>query len=108
VGQHLGAEADRQQRDVPSDDLADEGRLGVDQRSDVGPIDVPLRAEREHQLHAFEARPGGGILPDALDEGVATLPESVADEPRVEGLGVPDDQRAHGPQRTVAAVRLGR
>ena len=47
-----------------------------------------------------------------LREGVAALAEAVADEPRVEVGGVPDDERAHGVHGTdlvdVASPRHGR
>ena len=71
VRQHLGAEADRQQRDVPPDDLADEGRLGLDERGGLRPVHVPLRPERQHEVDPVERRPPLGVLAVALGEGVA-------------------------------------
>ena len=59
------------------------------------PVHVPLRAERQDELDAVEARPAVGILPDALDEGVAALAQPVTDEAGVEAVDVPDHQRAH-------------
>ena len=85
-------------------DPAHERRLGLDQRGDLGPVHVPLGAEREHELDAVEAGPVVGRLPVQLGEGVAVLAEAVTDEPGVEVVAVPDDQRTHTPTVPVPAT----
>ena len=68
VGQHLGAEADPEQRDAALDDVAHQRRLGLDERGGLRAVDVPLRAQRQHELDAVERRPVGGVLALALGE----------------------------------------
>ena len=96
--QDLGAEADRQQRDVPLDDVAHQRGLGLDQRGRLRPVDVPLRPERQDEVDPVERRPPLGVLAVALGEDVAADAQAVADEPGVEVVGVADDERTHGPR----------
>ena len=55
----------------------------------LGPVDVPLRAERQHELDAGEVRPVPRLLALALDEREPALPQLVPDEPAVELSGFP-------------------
>ena len=80
------------------DDVAHQRRLGLDRRRRLRSVDVPLRAQREHELDAVERRPAGGVLALALGEREAALAQPVADEAGIGAAGVPDQHRAHRPR----------
>ena len=98
VRQHLGPEADGQERDLSGDDRADVGRLGFHEVRRLGPVDVPLRPEREHEVDAGEVGPVPRLLAVSLGEPEPTRAQVVPDEPAVERSPVPDHHRPHPPE----------
>ena len=113
VGEHLGAEADGDQRDLGGHGGPHEGGLGIDELGRRRLVHVPFRSQREHELHAVEPRPAVGMLAVQLRERVAMLAQAVADEAGIEVRTVADDQGAHavtvsiGGRAHLGAVRCG-
>jgi hypothetical protein len=103
LGEHLGAEADPEDRLTALVGRPQQRRLGRHERRGPLPVHVPARSERHQKLGPVERRPAVRALPGQLDELDAVVAEAVPDEAGLEAdvvVGVADDEATHAPDRT--------